>query len=116
MTNLVGELKKKKPVKVKAGFHYPEPIPATEKKNNPARECAHCSRKNGNKRKETRYICSVCPDQPAICVAPCFRLYHQLRQQQHVAENNETSGESSEGSSSESETASDSEDDFDNEF
>ena len=112
---LVGELKKKKHIPVKARFHYPEIIPPTEKKNNPARECTHCSRKNGNKRKETRYLCPVCPGQTAMCMAPCFRLHHQHQQQQlnesEIATDDVSSSEESSEDSSSENSPSDSEDD-----
>ena len=77
--HLVGELKPLKGAPVRANFHYLTIIPPTAMKTKPSRECKHCSRKNCNKRKESRYICALCPEQPALCVEPCFRLWHKLR-------------------------------------
>lgn len=58
--------------------HFPEFIPPTQKKNNPTRQCAMCSRKRDNTgnriRKETRYLCPNC--QVPLCVVPCFKDYH----------------------------------------
>lgn len=60
--------------------HFPEYIPATEKKTNPTRQCAVCSRvrdARGKKiRRESRYYCPDCD--VALCVAPCFRVYHTV--------------------------------------
>ena len=30
-----------------------------------------------NRRKESRYECGYCEDHPALCIHPCFLLYHQ---------------------------------------
>ena len=27
-------------------------------------------------RRESRYMCGFCPNNPVLCVDPCFRLYH----------------------------------------
>lgn len=62
------------------GRHFPECIPATEKKQFPTRQCGVCCRvrdARGKKvRKETRYYCPIC-DVP-LCVTPCFRVYHTV--------------------------------------
>lgn len=50
--------------------HFPKKIPPTEKKMNPSRRCAICK----PKRKETSYFCKKCD--VALCVQPCFELYH----------------------------------------
>ena len=49
-------------------------IPATEKKKTPTRVCRYCSTKD--KRKESRYQSLKCEKEPALCIDPCFRLYH----------------------------------------
>ena len=77
--NMVGELKNAKGVRVRANFHYVTRIPPTERKSNPSQECKHCSNKNGNSRRESRFLCALCPTQPSLCVDPCFRLWHQNR-------------------------------------
>ncbi|KAF2894023.1 hypothetical protein ILUMI_12150 [Ignelater luminosus] len=63
------------------GRHFPEYIPGTEKKNNPTRQCAMCARVrdgHGKKiRRESRYYCPDCD--VALCVAPCFRVYHTVK-------------------------------------
>ena len=72
---LVGPPKPTKFTKPQANFHYLCPIPATEKKKTPTRVCKHCSIKG--RRRESRYQCLRCPEQPTLCIDPCFRLYHQ---------------------------------------
>lgn len=52
--------------------HFPEYVPATEKKENATRRCAVCSK---NKiRRETRYQCTEC--NVGLCAAPCFKIFH----------------------------------------
>jgi len=29
-------------------------------------------------RRESRYYCETCMARPALCVVPCFKLYHTL--------------------------------------
>lgn len=62
------------------GRHFPEFLPATDKKINPTRQCAMCSRvrdANGKRiRRESRYYCPDC--NVTLCVAPCFRVYHTV--------------------------------------
>ena len=51
---LTGAGKPSKHVKPQAASHYLSPIPSTEKKQNPARLCKHCStKKKKKKRKDT---------------------------------------------------------------
>lgn len=58
--------------------HFPEKIPATEKKLNPTRKCKVCVDKgkaDGNKiRRETRYYCAPC--NVPLCVPQCFATFH----------------------------------------
>ncbi|XP_023244129.1 piggyBac transposable element-derived protein 4-like [Centruroides sculpturatus] len=60
--------------------HFPDLLPATDRKKAPTRRCAVCKTKHdgaGKKlRKETRYYCQVC-DVP-LCAAPCFKIYHTV--------------------------------------
>ena len=74
--NLIGKPKPKKHMVPQASFHYLAPIPPTEKKKNPCRCCKHCS--SNGKRKETRYLCVRCPEQPTLCIDPCFGIHHQI--------------------------------------
>lgn len=64
------------------GRHFPEYIPATEKKLNPTRQCAMCARvrdaNNKKIRRESRFYCPDC--NVALCVCPCFRVYHTVAQ------------------------------------
>lgn len=65
------------PLRMSKG-HYPDYVPATEKKQCPTRRCVMCSRKRDNCgkpiRRESRYCCSVCD--VGLCVVPCFKDYH----------------------------------------
>lgn len=58
--------------------HFPDVIPATEKKEKPTRKCIACSKIRDSqgkiKRKETRYMCPDCD--VALCITPCFKIYH----------------------------------------
>ena len=54
--------------------HYLETLPPTEKKERPTKACRICTK---NKlRRETRYFCPVCEDQPPLCVVDCFKIHH----------------------------------------
>ena len=65
------------PLRVSAR-HFPDIVPATEKKKNAAGLCVVCScRKNesGKKiRKESRYFCKECD--VGLRVVLCFKIYH----------------------------------------
>lgn len=58
--------------------HFPTIVPPTEKKQAPTRVCTVCSQSNlhPRKRKESRYMCSNC--EVALCVHPCFGIYHTI--------------------------------------
>ena len=65
------------------GRHFPEYVPATEKKANATRRCVVCCITTGDRRhrgvpaprrKESRYQCTQCD--VGLCVAPCFQIYH----------------------------------------
>ena len=75
VTNLIGPPPPYRHLKPQASFHHLSTIPPTEKKKNAARACKHCYK--NQKRRETRYECLFCPHKPALCVDPCFRLFHQ---------------------------------------
>lgn len=59
--------------------HFPSYIPPTEKKEYPTRQCHVCrhSTRRERARRESRYMCEDC-DIP-LCVTPCFREYHTLK-------------------------------------
>ena len=57
-----------------SGQHYLALIPATASKKNAARKCVVCNLKG--QRKETRYMCETCNSKPALCVVPCFKIFH----------------------------------------
>lgn len=76
--------------------HFPSPIPQTPKKKYPTRICRVCNARisrqfkaSGQKRirvgagkrahcPESRYQCAAC--NVALCISPCFRLYHTLKE------------------------------------
>ncbi|XP_065185884.1 piggyBac transposable element-derived protein 4-like [Sycon ciliatum] len=64
------------PRTVMMAAHMPACIPPTAKKATPTRVCRYCSKTKGV-RKESRYCCLQCPNQPGLCAAPCFSLWHQ---------------------------------------
>ena len=57
--------------------HFPHPVPQTQKASRSTRKCKVCTKKG--KRKDTSYMCTQCPNQPALCVYPCFELFHTLK-------------------------------------
>jgi len=57
--------------------HFPSLIPPTESKQHPTRRCyvcAHTKNESNRTRSESRYECTICD--VALCVDPCFRVYH----------------------------------------
>ena len=54
----------------------------TEKKTNPTKSCRICTKSKA--RKESRYFWEKCKDNPALCVDPCFRVYHQQRVEKDI--------------------------------
>jgi len=58
------------------GQHFIEVIPCDDGKSKKMRKCVVC-RQQG-KRKETRYQCETCMSQPALCVSPCYKVYHTM--------------------------------------
>ena len=55
-------------------FHFLAPLPPTNSKTNPTKQCRVCSKQK--KRRESRYACGRCSDRVILCVDPCFRVYH----------------------------------------
>ena len=74
--SLIGHRKKRKYQEPVADFHYLVSIPAGEKKKFPTKRCVYCCKTN-HIRKESRYVCALCEDHPALCIDPCFYLYHK---------------------------------------
>ena len=58
------------------GQHFVELIPCDEGKPKKMRKCVVC-RLQG-KRKETRYHCETCMSKPALCISPCYKIYHTI--------------------------------------
>jgi Transposase IS4/DDE_Tnp_1-like zinc-ribbon len=53
--------------------HAPKTFPALPTRRYPQRRCVHCAARNI--RKDTRYFCAACSDEPALCLR-CFPAYH----------------------------------------
>ncbi len=62
------------------GRHFHSKIPLRENGKQSQRECVVCSYKNGNTRKTSIYACANC--NVALCVVPCFELYHTRKDPQ----------------------------------
>ena len=56
------------------GIHFPEKVPPTASGRPGQLECAVCSKKKGRRKVSTTYRCKSCIK--ALCVVPCFELYH----------------------------------------
>ena len=82
---MVGEPLRPAPLRPRANFHYLGRIPKSGKKDHPQKPCKQCI-----KRKDTRFMCMYCPDNPPLCLEPCFLAYHKG---QGVAAGNETDDE-----------------------
>ena len=61
-------------LKLQANLHYLLTIPPKAKKKDTASTCKHCSTKE--KWKESRYEYLTSPDGPALCMDPCFSMFH----------------------------------------
>lgn len=61
--------------KPSADNHFPQLIPATEKKKNltPSRKLCY----KNEQRLESRYRCNECIDNSLLCAASCFKLIHK---------------------------------------
>ena len=64
------------PLRLTAGknAHFMDKIPAEGKKASAQRKCVVCKKKG--KRKESCYWCPDC--EAALCIVPCFKLYHTV--------------------------------------
>ncbi|CAH1967006.1 unnamed protein product [Acanthoscelides obtectus] len=62
------------------GRHFPDLIPATEKKTNPTRQCGICSRveMNAERRLEEKQNINCADCETPLCVTPCSRIYHTV--------------------------------------
>ncbi|KAG8239429.1 hypothetical protein J437_LFUL018949 [Ladona fulva] len=55
--------------------HLPTYIKGDAKAKTKRRKCRLCLQ---NKiRKDVSFHCATCSDEPALCLEPCFRLYHK---------------------------------------
>ncbi|XP_044745115.1 piggyBac transposable element-derived protein 4 [Coccinella septempunctata] len=56
--------------------HFPAEIPVTEhsRRKHAFLKCRQCTKEG--RRRETRYRCEHCEDNPPLCPAPCFKLWH----------------------------------------
>ena len=54
--------------------HYLDYIPPTATKQKPTRKCVVYNQ--NRKRKESCYHCETCSSKPALCVVPCFKIFH----------------------------------------
>ncbi|GFO46681.1 PiggyBac transposable element-derived protein 4 [Plakobranchus ocellatus] len=68
-------------------MHYLTPVPPTEKRLNPTKNCKVCTIPSNDKRpgakryihrRESRYQCLECGGIP-LCVHPCHKLYHTVQ-------------------------------------
>ncbi|XP_068122164.1 piggyBac transposable element-derived protein 4-like [Hyperolius riggenbachi] len=57
-----------------SGYHVPEIIPQTGKKQYPQKKCRVCTKQKI--RTDTRYHCPECPEKPGLCLKDCFKVYH----------------------------------------
>ena len=61
-------------------FHYLKQFPQKEghKKKYPSYKCRHCSMvSQTTNRRESRVFCDACPENSALCIEPCFKLYYE---------------------------------------
>jgi len=50
------------------------PSEGAHRKLAPTKACVLCT-KNG-RRRESRYLCETCDSTPALCITPCFKIFH----------------------------------------
>uniref|UniRef100_A0A1A9WYG9 PiggyBac transposable element-derived protein domain-containing protein n=1 Tax=Glossina brevipalpis TaxID=37001 RepID=A0A1A9WYG9_9MUSC len=58
-----------------SSLHYLDSLPPTKKKKGPTRQCKVCAQKNI--RRETRYYCPTCRNEPSLCIGICYKTYHE---------------------------------------
>ena len=54
--------------------HFPVNISEVVGKRSSGRKCKVCT--SQGRRKESSFLCGQCPSKPALCVSPCFQVYH----------------------------------------
>lgn len=60
-------------------IHLPQLCPRSEGSNRvKKRKCQAC-KENENARKDSIYYCPLCPNQPGLCLDPCFRMFHKYQ-------------------------------------
>ena len=61
-------------------LHYLKQFPQKEghKKKYPSYKCRHCSMgSQTTNSRESSFFCDACPENPALCIEPCFKLYKE---------------------------------------
>ena len=58
-----------------------KPFGGVHQKAKPLKKCVVCTAKGV--RKETRYCCKTCSSKSALCIVPCFKLFHTVRNLSH---------------------------------
>ena len=60
-------------------FHYLKQFPQKEgyNKKYPSCKCRYCSMVSQTTNCESRFFCDACPENSALCIEPCFKLYHE---------------------------------------
>ena len=56
--------------------HFPFVLAGTPTRKSPQKRCRVCSKLGF--RRDTRFYCPDCPDQPGLCIGACFKRYHTL--------------------------------------
>jgi hypothetical protein len=79
-TYLIGNVPEAGPQQPAAppGQHAPSTLPQVGRKQHPTKKCRVCTK--NKRRRETRYFCNACEEKPALCIDPCFGVYHADKQ------------------------------------
>ena len=77
--NLVGNVRSESNLNKISKFHCLKQFKAKPdlKKKYPSYKCKFCSSGNSSVRHESRFYCEACPEKPALCIDPCFKLFHE---------------------------------------
>jgi hypothetical protein len=57
--------------------HTPQTFNPTARRQRPQRRCVMCP--SQGVRRDTRYYCCLCPNQPALCMPGCFNAYQHVQ-------------------------------------
>ena len=76
--NLVGNVRSESNLNKISKFHCLKQFKAKPdlKKKHLSYKCKFCSSGNSSVRHESRFYCEACPEKPALCIDPCFKLFH----------------------------------------